>query len=239
MLDWGGLAEEVVAHEVNVFPKPRTVGFVEAIQLAISYPDIGRRADLPEGLDVRSGTHAAGARRGRRRRHGGGRDRQDPRRDGNRHRRRRSARRSSPRAHGADHVIDYSATDFREEVLRITGGRGVDVSTTRRRRCLHPVAALHGGGRTHLSHRLCQRHHSADSGQHPAGQDAGRDGLQLRLLCRLESARRALRGSASHACPGGAKSATGASRDFAARMSTVPSPFPRHLRRCVPFWSAA
>ena len=30
------------------------------------------------------------------------------------------------RAHGADHVIDYTAQDFREEVLKITGGRGVD-----------------------------------------------------------------------------------------------------------------
>ena len=30
------------------------------------------------------------------------------------------------KAHGADHVIDYSATDFREEVLKLTGGRGAD-----------------------------------------------------------------------------------------------------------------
>src|SRR5262249_59009489 len=29
-------------------------------------------------------------------------------------------------AHGADHVIDYAATDFREEVLKLTSGRGVD-----------------------------------------------------------------------------------------------------------------
>src|SRR5262245_53255368 len=41
VLDWGGLAEEAVAHEVNVFPKPRNVGFVEAVQLAISYPTSG------------------------------------------------------------------------------------------------------------------------------------------------------------------------------------------------------
>src|SRR4029078_4342666 len=27
---------------------------------------------------------------------------------------------------GADHVIDYRASDFREEVLKLTGGRGVD-----------------------------------------------------------------------------------------------------------------
>ncbi|WP_025897465.1 NADPH:quinone oxidoreductase family protein [Sneathiella glossodoripedis] len=31
------------------------------------------------------------------------------------------------KAHGADHVIDHRQLDFREEVLRITGGRGVDV----------------------------------------------------------------------------------------------------------------
>lgn len=30
------------------------------------------------------------------------------------------------RAHGADHVIDYTAADFREEVLELTDGRGVD-----------------------------------------------------------------------------------------------------------------
>ena len=28
--------------------------------------------------------------------------------------------------HGADHAIDYRAGDFREEVLKLTGGRGVD-----------------------------------------------------------------------------------------------------------------
>jgi NADPH:quinone reductase len=31
------------------------------------------------------------------------------------------------RARGADHVVLYRETDFREEVMRITGGRGVDV----------------------------------------------------------------------------------------------------------------
>jgi NADPH:quinone reductase len=31
------------------------------------------------------------------------------------------------RARGADHVILYRETDFREEVMRLTGGRGVDV----------------------------------------------------------------------------------------------------------------
>ena len=30
-------------------------------------------------------------------------------------------------AHGADHVIDYRARDFRKEVLSLTGGRGADI----------------------------------------------------------------------------------------------------------------
>ena len=125
VLDWGGLAEEVVAHEVNVFPKPHTVGFVEAIQLAISYPTSGGALTWPAALDVQKGhtllVHAAaggvgmaaveigkilgatviatagGARKTR-----------------------------FAREHGADHVIDYSTQDFREEVLKLTDGRGVD-----------------------------------------------------------------------------------------------------------------
>ena len=63
VLDWGGLAEETVAHEVNVFPKPKNLSFVEAIQLAISYPTSAGALTWPEALDVRSGhtllVHAA------------------------------------------------------------------------------------------------------------------------------------------------------------------------------------
>src|SRR3984957_7347468 len=62
-LAWGGLAEETVAHEVNVFPKPKNVGFVEAIQLAISYPTSGGALTWPTVLDVQKGqtllVHAA------------------------------------------------------------------------------------------------------------------------------------------------------------------------------------
>jgi NADPH:quinone reductase len=125
VLDWGGLAEETVAHEVNVFLKPRNVDFVEAIQLAISYPTSAGALTWPMALDVQNGqtllVHAAaggvgmaaveigkilgatviatagGARKG-----------------------------AFARARGADHVIDYSAGDFREEVLKLTNGRGVD-----------------------------------------------------------------------------------------------------------------
>ncbi len=125
VLDWGGLAEETVAHEVNVFPKPKNLSFVEAIQLAISYPTSAGALTWPEALDVRSGhtllVHAAAGGVGMAAVEigkilgatviatAGG-----PRKT------------AFAKAHGADHVIDYRATDFREEVLKLTGGRGVD-----------------------------------------------------------------------------------------------------------------
>jgi NADPH2:quinone reductase len=125
VLDWGGLAEETVAHEVNVFAKPKNVGFVEAIQLAISYPTSAGALTWPHVLDVRRGqtllVHAAAGGVGMAAVEigkilgatviatAGGARKTD-----------------FARAHGADHVIDYAAVDFREEVLKITAGRGVD-----------------------------------------------------------------------------------------------------------------
>src|SRR6266700_690562 len=119
VLDWGGLAEETVAHEVNVFPKPRNVGFVEAIQLAISYPTSAGALTWPMGLDVQKGhtllVHAAAGGVGMAAVEigkilgatviataGGAR------------------KAAFATAHGADHVIDYATTDFREEVLKLT-----------------------------------------------------------------------------------------------------------------------
>jgi NADPH2:quinone reductase len=125
VLDWGGLAEEAVAHEVNVFPKPKNVGFVEAIQLAISYPTSGGALTWPMALDVQEGqtllVHAAAGGVGMAAVEigkilgatviataGGAR------------------KTAFARERGADHVIDYATQDFREEVLKLTGGRGVD-----------------------------------------------------------------------------------------------------------------
>ena len=125
VLDWGGLAEEAVAHEVNVFPKPKNLGFVEAIQLAISYPTSASALTWPMALDVRKGqtllVHAAAGGVGMAAVEigkilgatviataGGAR------------------KTEFAKAHGADHAIDYTVTDFREEVLRLTNGRGVD-----------------------------------------------------------------------------------------------------------------
>ncbi len=125
VLDWGGLAEEAVAHEVNVFPKPKTVGFVEAIQLAISYPTSAGALTWPNALDLRKGqtllVHAAAGGDGMAAVEigrilgatviatAGG-----PRKT------------EFARTRGADHAIDYSTSDFREEVLKLTNGRGVD-----------------------------------------------------------------------------------------------------------------
>jgi len=125
VLDWGGLAEEAVAHEVNVFPKPKNVGFVEAIALPISYPTSAGALTWPMALDVQKGqtllVHAAAGGVGSAAVEigkilgatviataGGAR------------------KAAFARAHGADHVIDYGTNDFRTEVLKLTNGRGVD-----------------------------------------------------------------------------------------------------------------
>ena len=125
VLDWGGLAEEAVAHEVNVFPKPKNVGFVEAIALPISYPTSAGALTWPMALDVRKGqtllVHAAAGGVGLAAVEigkilgatviataGGAR------------------KAAFAKAHGADHVIDYGTSDFRTEVLKLTDGRGVD-----------------------------------------------------------------------------------------------------------------
>jgi NADPH2:quinone reductase len=125
VLDWGGLAEEAVAHEVNVFAKPQNVGFVEAIQLAISYPTSAAALTWAAALDVKQGqtllVHAAAGGVGMAAVEIGkilgatviataGGERKT----------------AFARAHGADHAIDYRTGDFRDEVLTLTKGRGVD-----------------------------------------------------------------------------------------------------------------
>jgi NADPH2:quinone reductase len=125
VIDWGGLAEECVAYEVNVFRKPRNIDFVPAIALAISYPTSAGALRWPNVLDLRAGqtllVHAAAGGVGMAAVEigkicgatviataGGVR------------------KCNFARDHGADHVIDYRDKDFRAEVLRLTDGRGVD-----------------------------------------------------------------------------------------------------------------
>src|SRR5258708_24147399 len=124
-VDWGGLAEEAVAQEVNVFPKPKTVGFVEAIPLVLSYPTSAAALTWANVLDIQKGqtllVHAAAGGVGMAAVEIGkilGATGIAPA---------GGARKTAfAKAHGADHVIDYAATDFRDEVLQLTHGRGVD-----------------------------------------------------------------------------------------------------------------
>jgi NADPH2:quinone reductase len=125
VVDWGGLAEEVVAQEVNVFALPAAFEFSRAIGLTNSYATTCAALTWPRLLDVRAGqwllVHGAGggvglaaveigkilgatviATAGS------------------------QAKLDAAAAHGADHVINYRATEFRDAVLDITGGRGVD-----------------------------------------------------------------------------------------------------------------
>jgi NADPH2:quinone reductase len=101
------------------------VGFVDAIQLAISYPTSAAALTWPLALDVHPEhtllVHAAASGVGMAAVEigkilgatviatAGG-----PRKA------------AFAKAHGADHAIDYRSNDFREAVLRLTGGRGVD-----------------------------------------------------------------------------------------------------------------
>jgi NADPH2:quinone reductase len=125
ILDWGGCAEEAVAHEVNVFPKPPSVDWPAAVGLPTSYPTSGAALLWPEFMNLKAGqwllVHAAAGGVGmaaveigkaagaRVIATAGGADKC-----------------AFVRTRNPDHVIDYNAANFRDEVLRITAGRGVD-----------------------------------------------------------------------------------------------------------------
>jgi NADPH2:quinone reductase len=121
VLDWGGMAEEAVADAIHVVPVPEGLPLEPAVAFAISYPMAAAallwRARLAAGgwvlvqgaaggvglaaVEVAKalGAHVI-ARAG-------------------------AAKHGMLRARGADAVLD-SAVPFRNEVRRITGGRGVD-----------------------------------------------------------------------------------------------------------------
>jgi NADPH2:quinone reductase len=125
VLDWGGCADEAVAHEVNVFAKPPRIDWTAAIALAISYPTAGASLLWPAFIDLKPGerllVHGAAGGVGLAAIEiakaigatviatAGG-----------------AAKCAFARSRGADHVVDYRAGPFRDEVLRLTGGRGVD-----------------------------------------------------------------------------------------------------------------
>ncbi|QQS11888.1 MAG: NADPH:quinone oxidoreductase family protein [Rhodospirillales bacterium] len=125
VLDWGGCAEEVVAHEVNVFPKPPSLDWISAIPLPISYTTSAGALLWPHLLDVKPGdtllVHGAAGGVGVAAVEigkalgatviavAGG-----------------AAKCAFARAHGANHAIDHREGGFRDAALALTGGRGVD-----------------------------------------------------------------------------------------------------------------
>ncbi len=125
VLDWGGLAEQAVAREVNVFAIPDGLSFARAIAFTNSYATSAAALTWPHLLNVQAGqtllVHGASggvgiaaveigkilgatviATAGS------------------------ATKLELARDHGADHGINYRQQDFRDEVLALTAGRGVD-----------------------------------------------------------------------------------------------------------------
>ena len=125
VLDWGGLAEQAVAREVNVFAIPDGLSFARAIAFTNSYATSAAALTWPHLLNVQAGqtllVHGASggvgiaaveigkilgatviATAGS------------------------AAKLELACAHGADHGINYRQQEFRDEVLALTAGRGVD-----------------------------------------------------------------------------------------------------------------
>ncbi len=125
VLDWGGLAEEAVAREVNVFAIPDTLSFARAIAFTNSYATSAAALTWPHLLNVQAGqtllVHGASggvgiaaveigkilgatviATAGS------------------------EVKLELARTHGADHGINYREREFRDEVLALTDGCGVD-----------------------------------------------------------------------------------------------------------------
>ncbi len=123
-LDWGGLSERPVAREANTFALPRGMDYAPAISLPLTYATSAAALTWPHLLNVKQGdwllVHGAGGGVGLAACEIG---------------RILGAnviatasseeKRAQARAHGAQHIVDYTKQDFREVVLDLTDGRGV------------------------------------------------------------------------------------------------------------------
>jgi NADPH2:quinone reductase len=122
-VDWGGHAEEVVAWAENVFPIPDGLDFARAVQLPLSYGtaltalDWAARLRPAEWLLVHGAGGAVGLAAVDCGKALGARviaTAASP------------EKRDAARAHGAEHVLDYTAGELRDQVRSITGA-GADV----------------------------------------------------------------------------------------------------------------
>ena len=125
VLDWGGLAEEAVAHEVNTFPIPDSLEFHRAIFFTNSYGTSYAALCWPHLLRLQKGetllVHGAAGGVGMAAIEiakilgatviatAGSEEKLSVAKD-----------------HGADHVINYRVENFRDHVLQITDGAGAN-----------------------------------------------------------------------------------------------------------------
>lgn len=123
--DWGGLAEFVTVPEVNVYGLPDDFEFARAVGLTNSYATTAAALTWPRLLDVRAEqtllVHGAGGGVGLAAVEIGKILGATVIATAS-----TSAKLAAAADHGADHLINYTEQDFRDEVLRITQGRGVD-----------------------------------------------------------------------------------------------------------------
>jgi NADPH:quinone reductase len=125
LIDWGSMAEESVGLEVSLHRIPDTMSFGQATAIASSYATTAAAFTWPHLLNVQAGdwvlVHGAtggvglaavemGKTLGARVIATAGSE----------------EKLQLTRERGADHSINYREQDFREAVLEITGGRGVD-----------------------------------------------------------------------------------------------------------------
>lgn len=125
VLDWGGLAGATSASEVNVFALPDELEFARAIAFTNSYATSAAALTWPHLLNVKSGdwllVHGASGGVGIAAVEIGKLQKATVIATAG-----STEKLELARAHGADHLINYRASDFREAVLDLTAGRGVD-----------------------------------------------------------------------------------------------------------------
>ncbi|MFT4582673.1 MAG: NADPH2:quinone reductase [Gammaproteobacteria bacterium] len=125
VLDWGGLAEQAVAKEVNTFSLPESLEFARAVGLTNSYATTCAALTWPRLLDVQAGqtllVHGAGGGVGLAAVEIGKILGATVIATAS-----TQAKLDAASAHGADHLINYAESNFRDAVLRITQGDGVN-----------------------------------------------------------------------------------------------------------------